>query len=80
MLKRYLEGQSIDSGKSGYYFLENGEISWLDISNKIGEVGYSQGLFPSKETKEIALEAFSEALAIPHLKDLNMIEVVWGSK
>ncbi|KAL6835646.1 hypothetical protein J3E69DRAFT_352165 [Trichoderma sp. SZMC 28015] len=79
VLKRYLEGQSIDSGKSGYYFLENGEISWLDISKHIAEVGYSQGLFPSKETKEITLEDFSEALAIPHLKDLNMIEVVWGS-
>ncbi|QYS92704.1 Epimerase domain-containing protein [Trichoderma simmonsii] len=79
VLKRYLEGQSIDSGKNGYYFLENGEISWLDISKHIAEVGYSQGLFPSEETKEITLEDFSEALAIPHLKDLNMIEVVWGS-
>lgn len=80
MLKRYLQGQSIDSGKNGYYFLENGEMSWLDISKHMAEVGFSQGLFPSKEPKEITLEDFSEALAIPHLKDLNMIEVVWGSK
>ncbi|KAL7916792.1 hypothetical protein GGI35DRAFT_474051 [Trichoderma velutinum] len=79
VLKRYLEGQSIDSGKHGYYFLENGEVSWLDISKHIAKVGYSQGLFLSKETREIDLHNFSDALAIPHLKDLGMIEVVWGS-
>ncbi|KAL6796334.1 hypothetical protein GGI42DRAFT_97897 [Trichoderma sp. SZMC 28013] len=78
-LKRYLKGEPFDSGKNGYYFLENGEVSWLDISKQIGKIGHSKGLFPTEEPREISFTEFSEAIATPHLKDHAMIEVVWGS-
>ncbi|KAK4069196.1 hypothetical protein Trihar35433_5775 [Trichoderma harzianum] len=78
ILKRYIEGKPIQYGKNGYYFLENGETSWLGISKRIGEVGYSQGLLKSKEPKAIKPEDFAKALNISFLNPY-MAEVIWSS-
>jgi hypothetical protein len=69
----------IEFGKNGYYFLETGETSWLDISKRIGETGLSQGVFKSGEPKEFSPEDFAKALNISFF-DPHLVEVVWGSK
>lgn len=79
MLKRYIERKPVQRGKSGYYFLENGETSWLAISKLIGEVGYLKGLLNSKEPKDISPEEFTKALNISFLNPY-MVEVIWSSK
>jgi hypothetical protein len=79
MLKRYIERKPVQHGKSGYYFLENGETSWLAISKLIGEVGHPKGLLSSKEPKHISPEEFTKALNISFLSPY-MVEVIWSSK
>jgi hypothetical protein len=79
VLKKCVERKSILSGKDGYYFLENGETSWLGISQRIGESGHSLGLLESKQPKEFSPEDLTKALKISFLNPY-MVEVIWGSK
>ncbi|RFU79624.1 nadp-binding [Trichoderma arundinaceum] len=78
VLRRYIESKPIQFGKRGYYFLENGETSWLGISSRIGEIGYSQRLLKSKEPKQISPEDFTKAINISFL-NAYLVEVIWGS-
>ncbi|KAM0251652.1 hypothetical protein ACHAQJ_008112 [Trichoderma viride] len=78
ILKKILESTPVEYGKNGYYFLETGEVSWLDISKRIGDVGHTQGVFTSGELKEISPEDFAKALNISFF-DPQLVEVVWGS-
>ncbi|KAH8757077.1 NAD dependent epimerase/dehydratase family protein [Hyaloscypha finlandica] len=43
------------SGKTGYYFAENGASSWESISKKIGEVGKKIGAFDGSEVRSMSL-------------------------
>ena len=79
LLERHLSGAAIDVGKKGYYFLEAGETTWLEISKQIAEVGHVQGHWPSKEPKSITPQQMQEALGVSFL-NASMVEVIWGSK
>jgi len=53
------------SGKTGYYFAENGASSWKSISEKIGEVGKKIGAFEGSEVGSMSLgEAKEEVMQV----------------
>jgi hypothetical protein len=49
------------SGKTGYYFAENGEQSWESIAEKIGEVGGRIGVFEGSEGSKVGRVGLEEA-------------------
>jgi hypothetical protein len=71
------------SGKTGYYFAENGEQSWISIAEKIGVVGGRIGVFEGSEGSEggkvgrIGLEEAKEEFGYGSLRDA---EGVLGSR
>jgi hypothetical protein len=79
LLKKILRNERLGYGKDGYYFVEAGEISWLDISQGIANAGYSKGVFESNQIKSITPDEMYHALGISFL-DAGMVEVIWGSK
>lgn len=79
ILQKILANEAITSGKDGYYFVEAGETTWLDISQSIARAGYAQGLFTSDQVKTLSPEEFAIKLGIPFL-NAHMVEVIWASK
>jgi hypothetical protein len=47
---------NILSGKTGYYFAENGFQTWLSISEGIGKAGKAQGAFETDDMKSVSLQ------------------------
>ncbi|KIV84582.1 hypothetical protein PV11_00355 [Exophiala sideris] len=78
LVQRIVDGKAIEFGKQGYYFVETGEVTWLDISKAIARSGHTQGLFPTAEVKEVSPVDFASALNISFL-NAHMVEVIWGS-
>jgi nucleoside-diphosphate-sugar epimerase len=79
LLDHYLSDKAVDVGKKGFYFLEAGETTWLEISQHIAKAGYAQGHWASEELKSITPQQMKEALGVPFL-NADMVEVIWGSK
>ncbi len=46
----------LTSGKTGYYFAENGFQSWRDIAERIGKIGKELGVFETAEVGEVNLQ------------------------
>lgn len=79
LLGQIIDGKSVASGKSGYYFLDAGEVSWLQISQAIAHVGKSRGHFESEEPKALNPDEFTALLGKPSLNAYKT-EVIWASK
>ena len=77
--RKILEEETFDSGKNGYYFIEAGETSWLNISQRIANAAFSQHLLLSPDLKSITPEQMCQALSHPFLTS-SMVEVIWASK
>jgi hypothetical protein len=71
--------RTLQFGKTGYYFIESGEVSWRTISERISEAGFTQGLFKTKDLISITPEEMCQAISIPFLNP-SMVEVIWASK
>lgn len=58
---------NVDHGERGYYFAENGEHSWLELSNAIGsamvELGFSKSAEPTAFTTEELIKYFSSEVS-----------------
>jgi nucleoside-diphosphate-sugar epimerase len=78
LVQRFVAGAHFQTGKQGYYFVEAGETSWLQISQAIAKAGAEQGLL-SGAVKSITPQQMNDMLKIPFL-NAWMIEVIWGSK
>jgi hypothetical protein len=74
-----MDKKTLQFGKTGYYFIESGQVSWRTISEKISEAGFTQGLFETKDLRSITPEEMCRAISIPFLNPL-MVEVIWASK
>jgi hypothetical protein len=71
------EKPDLPSGKTGYYFAENGIQSWKSISEKIGQVGKELGAFETDEIKTIELKEAADEF---YGGDPRHAEGVLGSK
>jgi hypothetical protein len=60
---------NLPSGKTGYYFAENGSQSWKSIAEIIGGIGKKIREFETSEIKEITLEEAAEEFYNGHLRD-----------
>ncbi|GJE88579.1 nucleoside-diphosphate-sugar epimerase-like protein [Phanerochaete sordida] len=65
--------ENVDHGSRGYYFGENGEHSWYDISNEIGHAMVPLGLCGDEEPT-----AFPEAELIKYFGSVEM-GMYWGA-
>lgn len=65
------------SGKTGYYFAENGEQSWKSIAEKIGEVGGKIGAWEGSKVGRMGLEEAKEEFGYGSERDA---EGVVGSR
>jgi nucleoside-diphosphate-sugar epimerase len=79
LLDRHLSGKNFDTGMGGYYFLEAGETTWREISQRIAQAGRSLGRWLSEELEVLTTQEMTDALGIPFL-NASMVEVIWGSK
>lgn len=50
------DGDKVGHGREGFYFGENGEHAWLEISQAIGEVLLGRGLSKTKEVSTFTVE------------------------
>ncbi|KAH7190757.1 hypothetical protein DER44DRAFT_678444, partial [Fusarium oxysporum] len=76
--KQAVDNRPLQFGKNGYYFIEFAQVSWRDISERIVEAGFSQGLFEKRDLKSLTSEEMREAIGISFLNP-SMIEVIWAS-
>ncbi|KAH9221701.1 NAD dependent epimerase/dehydratase family protein [Leptodontidium sp. 2 PMI_412] len=56
LIRAILDGKSLPSGKTGYYFVENGFQTWKSISEGIGKAGKELGAFETDEVGEITMQ------------------------
>lgn len=58
---------NVDHGEKGYYFVENGEHSWYELSKAIGsamvELGFSKSDEPTTFTTEELIKYFSSEVS-----------------
>lgn len=71
MLVQAILDQNVDlpSGKTGYYFAENGFQSWKSIAEKIGEVGKEIGAFETAEVADIELQEVADVFYSGNLRN-----------
>ena len=79
LVRKILRKEALPSGQKAYYFLEAGETSWLNISERIARAGVKHGVFETVHLKTITSETLCEAFNISFLNP-DMVEVIWGSK
>ncbi|KAF9762312.1 hypothetical protein IL306_003459 [Fusarium sp. DS 682] len=79
LVQLILDNRPLHFGKTGYYFIESGQVSWRDISERIAEVGLTQGLLDKRNLRSLSPEEMCQALGISFLKP-SMVEVIWASK
>jgi predicted MPP superfamily phosphohydrolase len=79
LLVKAILGQkpNLPTGKTGYYFAENGYQSWKIIAERIGGVGKKIGAFETSGVEEITLEEAAEEF---YHGDLRDAEAVLASK
>ncbi|TVY81723.1 hypothetical protein LSUE1_G002121 [Lachnellula suecica] len=66
----------LPSGKTGYYFAENGFQSWKSIAENIGQIGHQFGAFETDEVVRIELQEVADEFYGGNLIDA---EAVLGS-
>lgn len=75
LLECHLSRNEIETGKKGYYFLEAGETTRSEISQRIAQAGRALGQWRSEELKSISLQQMADALGVPFL-NASMIKVI----
>ncbi|KAH7173127.1 uncharacterized protein B0J16DRAFT_389014 [Fusarium flagelliforme] len=78
LVQLILDNRPLKFGKTGYYFPESGEVSWREISERIAEAGFAQGLFEKQDLKPLTTDDLCQAIGISFLNP-SMVEVIWAS-
>lgn len=60
---------NLPNGKTGYFFAENGDQSWKDIAERIGQTGKELGVFESSEVISITLQEAADEFYEGQLRD-----------
>lgn len=68
---------SIPSGKTGYYFAENGSQSFRSIAQRIAHTGKALGVLDTDEVTSMGLQEFAEKF---YEGDVRMAESILASK
>jgi nucleoside-diphosphate-sugar epimerase len=68
---------SIPSGKTGYYFAENGFQSFKSIAQRIAQTGKALGVLDTDEVMSMGLQEFAEKF---YEGDVRMAESILASK
>jgi nucleoside-diphosphate-sugar epimerase len=77
VLNEILVGRDVPSGKEGIFFVETGEHSWLELSQRIAEAGVGLGALETTELRSLSLDEAAETLG----KGWRLIaEIGWASK
>jgi nucleoside-diphosphate-sugar epimerase len=77
VLNQILVGQDVPSGKEGIFFVETGEHSWRELSQRIAEAGVAIGGLKTTELLSISLDEAAETLG----RGWRLIaEIGWASK
>jgi nucleoside-diphosphate-sugar epimerase len=77
ILNQILVGRNFPSGKDGIFFVETGEHSWRELSQRIAEAGVASGALKTTELLSISLNEAAETLG----KGWRLIaEIGWASK
>jgi hypothetical protein len=77
ILNQILLGRDVPSGKEGIFFVENGEHSWRELSQRIAEAGVALGALKTTELLLISLDEATETLG----RGWRLIaEIGWASK
>jgi nucleoside-diphosphate-sugar epimerase len=77
VLNQILVGQDVPSGKEGIFFVESGEHSWRELSQRIAEAGVAIGALKATELLLISLDEAAETLG----RGWRLIaEIGWASK
>lgn len=78
MIRALIDQKSdLPSGKDGFYFVENGDQSWKDISERIRNAGKRLGAFESDDVGEVTLQEAADEF---YEGDLRHCEGVLVSK
>ncbi len=77
ILSRILTGQDVPSGKRGILFLENGEHTWREISQRVAEAGVALQALKTSELQSLDLHEAKDLLG--HGWGL-IAELGWASK
>ncbi|KAH7187011.1 hypothetical protein DER44DRAFT_858014, partial [Fusarium oxysporum] len=78
LVQLILNNRPLQFGKNEYYFIESGQVSWRDVSERIAEAGFSQGLFEKRYLKSLTPGEMCKAIGISFLNP-SMVEVIWAS-
>lgn len=68
-----MKGKQLPSGRSGYYFAENGAQSWKDIAQAVGKVGKEAGSFDADGIHSIGLEVVAAEFYDGDLRDAEAV-------
>ncbi len=63
ILNRILVGEEVPSGKEGVFFVQAGEHSWREISQRVAEAGVAVGALEMEELVALSLDEAAEMLA-----------------
>ncbi|KAK1142352.1 hypothetical protein N8T08_007904 [Aspergillus melleus] len=53
---KVVAGETVPSGRQGYYFTNSGSHTWLDVATLIGKAGFDLGVLESPLPRSISLE------------------------
>jgi nucleoside-diphosphate-sugar epimerase len=73
----HASSSSIPSGKTGYYFAENGHQSFKSIAQRIAHTGKALGVLDTDEVTSMGLQEFAEKF---YAGDVRMAESILASK
>lgn len=77
VLNAILTGQRVPSGKDGVFFIQSGEHSWRELSQRVADAGFALGALQSPELRSLSLDEAKVVLG--HGWGL-VSELGWASK
>ncbi|RFU26460.1 hypothetical protein B7463_g9895, partial [Scytalidium lignicola] len=63
IVAKILEGADIPNGKNGTYFIQQGEHSWRELSQRVAEAGVALGALKTTELRSLTIQEGAEKLA-----------------
>ncbi|KAH7417372.1 NAD dependent epimerase/dehydratase family protein [Cadophora sp. MPI-SDFR-AT-0126] len=73
LVRAILDGKPLPTGKTGYYFVENGFQTWRSISESIGKAGKELGVFDTDEVGEVTLQEAADEFYNGNLRDAEAV-------
>jgi len=69
LIRAILDRKTLPTGKTGYYFVENGFQTWKSIAEGIGKAGKELGAFETEEVGEVTMNEAADEFYNGSLRD-----------